>query len=72
MIIYYGTFFKTYQCTAKEDHYVTVSYFEKIDTNTFCPKSIKIKFEDGYFINSKNVRIEKSQFELLKQFYSTG
>lgn len=72
MIIYYGIFFKTYQCTAEEDHYVTVSYFSKIDTSTFCPKSIKIKFEDGYFINSKNVKIEESQFKILKQFYSTS
>lgn len=69
MIIYYGLFFKTYQCTAEENHYVTVSYFSKIDINTFCPKSIKIKFEDGYFITSKNVKITKEQLEYLTQFY---
>ena len=29
MIIYYGIFFKTYQCTAEENNYTTLSYFEK-------------------------------------------
>ena len=72
MIIYYGTFFKTIQCTAEENHYVTLTYFTKTNLDTFCPKSIKIKFEDGYFINSKNVKIEKAQYEFLQQFYSTN
>ena len=69
MFIYYGLFFKTYQCTAEENNYTTLSYFEKRDLKTFCPKSFKIKFENGYFVTSKNVKITKEQLEYLTQFH---
>lgn len=35
MIIYYGTFFKTIQCTAGENHYVTLTYSTKTNLDTF-------------------------------------
>ena len=70
VIIYYGLFFKTCQCTAEENNYTTLTYFTKTDLDTFCPKSFKIKFEDGYFITSKNVKITKEQLEYLTQFYN--
>lgn len=67
--IYYGLFYKLYKCLAEDEHYISTSIFSNYKKN-ICPKSFKLNFENGYYINKNNIRIEKENFEHLKNFYS--
>ena len=69
MIIYNAFLYRTIECTAEENNYLIIGYWDKIEDN-LCPKKYNIKFENGYFTNKNNVRMEEELFLKLQDFYS--
>lgn len=69
MVIYNSFLYRVIECTAEEDNFTIVNYSKKISDN-YCPRTIKMDYDDGDFINSKGVRISKEDYDILYRYYS--
>lgn len=69
LIMYNCMFYRVIECTSEENNFTIISYFDNIPAN-FCPRKINVKFIDGYYTNSKGVKISEEDFFRLHQFYT--
>ncbi len=71
MVIYNSFLYRVVECTAEEGNFTIMSYSKKISDN-YCPRTIKMDYKDGDFINSKGVRISKEEYDILYKYYSVS